>query len=49
MNIVIQHCDNLNPMLKDSNLYGAKLRNYRSYVTDTQEIYTLIYVTAQLL
>ena len=29
-------------MLEDSNLYGAKLRNYRLYVTDTQEIYTFL-------
>ena len=38
---ITQHCDNLNPMLEESNLYGANLKNYRSYVTDTQEIYTL--------
>ena len=28
---ITQHCNNFNPMLEDGNLYGAKLRNYRSY------------------
>ena len=46
---ITQHCGNLNPMLEDSNLNEAKLRNYRSFLTDTLEIYTLTYVTAQLL